>query len=71
MRRLTALQGSLFGGHDAVRLRANGRAKVLRSVADGPKQLRLDGGIDYAHTKRNEANIEREWQDAAEGKVCK
>jgi hypothetical protein len=60
-------QGNLFGGHDEVRVRKNGTCRVLATRSEGPKQLTLEGGIEFANTKRNPWNEQREADDARKG----
>lgn len=70
MRRVTANQGNLFGGVDAVRVKRSGSVCVIVH-REGPKQLTLDGGVEQAHTKRNEANLQREAEDQRQGRTAK
>ena len=63
--------GNLFGGHDEVSVRRDGTCRVRSSHAEGPKQLTLDGGIEFAMTKRNPWTEEREGEDTRRGLVAK
>lgn len=71
MRRSAGLQGNLLGGHDRVTVKPNGRAKIVRRMPPGPTQLVLGGGEEWATTKRNQANREREAEDERQGRAAK
>jgi len=63
--------GSLFGGHDEVTVRRDGSCRVRSSHREGPKQLTLDGGVEFAATKRNPWTEEREAEDTRRGRVAR
>lgn len=69
MRKATV--GSLFGGHDEVNVRRDGTCRVRASHVEGPKQLTLDGGIEFAATKRNPWTEAREAEDQRRGLVAR
>jgi hypothetical protein len=69
MRKATV--GNLFGGHDEVSVRRDGTCRVRSSHAEGPKQLTIFGGVEFAHTKRNPLTEEREADDTRKGLVAK
>jgi hypothetical protein len=66
-----ATVGNLFGGHDEVRVRKDGTCRVRASHAEGPKQLTLDGRVEFATTKRNPSTEEREAEDIRKGLVAR
>ena len=66
-----ATVGNLFGGHDEVTVRRDGSCRVRSSHAEGPKQLTIFGGAEFAHTKRNPSTDEREAEDIRKGLVAK
>ncbi|MBM3956793.1 MAG: hypothetical protein FJ313_01930 [Gemmatimonadetes bacterium] len=66
-----ATVGNLFGGHDEVQVRRDGSCRVRSSHAEGPKQLTIFGGVEFAHTKRNPWTDEREAEDTRKGLVAK
>jgi len=66
-----ATVGNLFGGHDEVRARRDGTCRVRASHAEGPKQLTLDGGVEFATTKRNPWTAEREAEDERQGRAAR
>ena len=67
MNRHREAQGNLFGGHDEVRVRKDGTCRVIATHSEGPKQLTLEGNVEYASTKRNPWNEQREADDARKG----
>jgi hypothetical protein len=50
-----------------VRVRKDGSCRVLATHSEGPKQLTIDGGVEFATTKRNPWNEQREAEDARKG----
>jgi hypothetical protein len=66
-----ATVGNLFGGHDEVRVRRDGSCRILVSYREGPKQLTIFGGVEFAETERNPWTDEREAEDNRKGLVAK
>jgi hypothetical protein len=65
------VQGNLFGGHDEVQVKRNGTCRVIATHSKGPKQLTLEGNVEFANTKRNPWTEEREAEDARKGLVAR
>jgi hypothetical protein len=54
-----------------VQVKRNGTCRVIATHSKGPKQLTLEGNVEFANTKRNPWTEEREAEDARKGLVAR